>query len=252
MKRTWFPEELLAARPPERLTVSECACKYRELGKLSAVKGLYPLDMAPFFGPIMDRCASPDVDEQSTCKPAQIGGTVALVENVAAYYIFQEPSAMMICLADQQTSKFVAVEKIAAMIRDSQAMSHLYDEKTYNQKEIDAPNGAHVDFAWASSVSRIASRPERIVIGDEVDKPGYYAASREASALSLLRERTKSYPDGYYKHIFLSTPTDENGNITILMKSADVRLDWHVPCPYCGQKQPLRWSSEYCYAPPPY
>lgn len=244
---SWMPEELEAAKPPEKLTISGWACKYRELGKLSAISGLYSLDMAPFFGPIMDRCSSPDVDQQSLCAAAQIGKTVAVVENIAGYYLHQDPSSLMVVLADEDTAKFVATEKIGPMFRDSAAMSHLYAKDQFGKKEINTPNGGHIDFAWASSVGKLATRPERIVICDEVDKPGYYTKSKEASALSLAQERTKSYPDGFYKHIFCSTPTNELGNIIALADSSDILLDWHVPCPYCGQFQPLRWSSEYCY-----
>lgn len=246
-KYEWFPEELAAAKPPEKITISEWACKYRELGRLSAITGLYSLEITPFFGPIMDRCGSPDVDEQYLCAPAQVGKTVAVVENVTAYYLHQDPSSIMVCLADEDTAEFVAVEKIAAIFKDSAALCPLYDRQKFNRDVIDTANGGHVDFAWASSVAKLASRPERIVIGDEVNKPGYSRKSKEASALSLLKERTKSYPDGYYKHIFLSTPTDEEGNITVLLVSSDVIIDWRVPCPYCGQLQPLRWSAKYCH-----
>ncbi len=246
-KYEWFPEELAAAKPPEKITISQHACKYRELGKLSAITGLYSLDITPFFGPIMDRCCSYDVDDQYLCAPAQIGKTVAVVENTSIYYLHQDPSSIMICLADEDTAEFVSVEKIACAFKDSQALSHLYDPKKFNRDVIDTPNGGHIDFAWASSVAKLASRPERIVIADEVDKPGYYKASKEASAISLLKERTKSYPDGYYKHIFLSTPTVEEGNIIGLLMSADMVIDWHVPCPHCGQYQPLRWSAKYCH-----
>ena len=247
MKHEWFSEELEAAKPPENITVSEWACRYRELGKLSAITGLYSLDMVPFFGPIQDRCADPDIDQQVTCKPAQIGGTVSLVENVVGYYTHQDPSSIMVVLADEGTAEFVSTEKIAPMFKDSSELARLYNQYKFNKGVIDTPNGAHIDFGWASSVAKLASRPERIVIGDEVDKPGYYKKSKEASAISLMKERTKSYPKGYYKHIFTSTPSVESGNITNLLNTSDIIYDWHVKCPHCGQSQPLRWSDKYCY-----
>lgn len=244
---TWCEDELAAARPPEKITISQHACKYRELGKLSAISGLYSLEITPFFGPVMDRCGNAAVDEQYLCAPAQIGKTVAVLENVAIYYLHQDPSSIMICLADEDTAKFVANEKIAPAFRESHALAGLYEKNRFNNKTIDTPNGGHIDFAWASSEAKTASRPERIVIADEVDKPGYYTTSKEASALSRLKDRTKSYPAGYYKHIFLSTPTTEEGNIVVLLGSADVIIDWHVPCPFCGMLQPLRWSKKYCH-----
>jgi phage terminase large subunit GpA-like protein len=247
MKFTWYTEELAAAKPPERLTISQWACKYRELGKLSAITGLYSLDMTPFWGPIMDRCCSPDIDQVVVVGPAQSGKTVAIVENVTGYYIHQDPSSIMIVLADEDTAYFISEEKIAPMFKDSAALSYLYDKKTFNKGEIGTHNGSHVDLAWASSVAKLATKPERIVICDEVDKPGYNKQSKEAGAISLARERTASYPDGYYKHIFTSTPTTPEGNIMTLLEQSDVIYDWHVPCPYCGQFQPLRWTPERCH-----
>jgi phage terminase large subunit GpA-like protein len=247
MKFAWYPEELAAAKPPERLTISQWACKYRELGKLSAITGLYSLEMTPYWGPIMDRCCSPDIDQVVVVGPAQSGKTVAIVENVTGYYLHQDPSSIMIVLADEDTAYFISEEKIAPMFKDSAALSYLYDKKTFNKGEIGTHNGGHVDLAWASSVAKLATKPERIVICDEVDKPGYGKQSKEAGAISLARERTVSYPDGYFKHIFTSTPTTPEGNIMTLLEQSDVIYDWHVPCPYCGQFQPLRWSSEYCH-----
>ena len=243
----WTLEERIAATPPEDLTVSEWSAKYRELNKGSAVTGLYMLEMVPFFVPIMDACASHLIDEITVVKPAQIGGTDAFVVNVCGYYTHQDPSHIMVSLADQETASYVCVEKVTQMFRQSSALKHLYNKKMVSKNYILTPNGARIDFVWASSVSKLASRPKRIVIADEVDKPGYTRVSKEASSLSLLTERTKSFPSGYFKHIFLSTPTTTEGNIYMLMKSADIIYDWHVPCPFCGTFQPLRWNSKYTY-----
>ena len=247
LRTQWSEVEREFFRPPERITVTEWACKYRELGKLSAVTGLYPIELTPFFRPVMDRCADYRVDQQVLCAPAQIGKTVAVVENIVGYYLHQDPSSVMVVLADEATAKFVSTEKIAPMFKDSPHLSHLYIKNTFTTTIIDTPDGGHVDFAWASSVAKLASRPERIVIGDEVNKPGYNTVTEEANSLSLMKERTASYPTGYYKHIFLSTPTIEEGNITWLMDTSDIIMDWQVPCPYCGVYQPLRWSEEYAH-----
>ena len=244
MKYSWYPDELTAAKPPEKLTISEWACKYRELGKLSAITGLYSLEMTPFWGPIMDRCCSPDIDQVVVCGPAQSGKTVAIVENVAGYYVHQDPSALLVVMADEDTAYYISEEKLAPMFKDSAALSHLYDRKTFNKGEIVTHNGARIDLAWASSVAKLATKPARIVISDEVDKPGYSKKTKEAGAISLVRERTASYPEGYFKHIFTSTPTTAEGNILTLLDTSDIIFDWHAKCPVCGQLQPLRWSPD--------
>jgi phage terminase large subunit GpA-like protein len=168
--------------------------------------------------------------------------------NVIGYYFDQEPSSIMMVMADEDTANYVCTEKITAMFLDSPYMHQAYyNPNTFARTEIKAENGAYLAIGWASSVSKMGTKPMRIVIFDEINKPGYSLTTREASPLSLGRERTNTYPEGYYKHILLSTPTDEAGNITIELDSCDVVYDWQVPCPECGTFQVLRWSSAAIY-----
>ncbi len=239
--------EQLAFRPPEEIAVSEWAAKRRVLARHAAIKGPYSLAFVPFFVPIMDACASWDINEVVVQKPAQIGGTDAFV-NVIGYYFDQEPSSIMMVLADEETANYVCSEKITAMFLDSPYLREAYfDPNTFTKTEIKAPNGAYLSIGWASSVSKMGTKPMRVVIFDEVNKPGYSITTKEASPLSLGRERTNTYPAGYKKHILLSTPTDEQGNITVELDSCDVIYDWHVPCPACRDMQPLRWSADPLY-----
>jgi len=182
------------------------------------------------------------VETAVICKAAQIGGTTALL-NVMGYYIHQEPCPIMLVLADELTAEYMSRKRFQPMFRRSPELSRLIIEDEFNKKEMTFANGAYVVTAWASSVARLASRPCRIVILDEVDKPGYSRTTDEASAISLAMERTETFPNR--KHFLLSTPTTENGNIWSWLNSCDVIFDWHVPCPYCGQYQPLRWSAKY-------
>ncbi|MBW2609937.1 MAG: phage terminase large subunit family protein [Deltaproteobacteria bacterium] len=240
----WFPEELDAVRPPERITISEWAAKKRILASHSAIKGLYRLSMVPPLVPIMDRCNDPGVDEQVICKPAQYGGTDAIL-NVIGFYSDQDPSPIGIVLADQKTSEYVSTQKIKSMFKDSEHLRHLYNPNNFTKKEIVLPNGGYIGICWASSVADLGTKTFRIMIFDEIDKEGYYVTTKEASPLSLGRERTDTYPEGHKKHILTSTPTTVEGNIIREMDACDIVLDWHVPCPYCGQFQPLRWNPKY-------
>ena len=57
-------------------------------------------------------------------------------------------------------------------------------------------------------------------------------ATKEASPVSLIRERTESFYNK--KVIMLSTPTGSRCNLRM----------GHVPCPYCGVLQPLKWRKK--------
>lgn len=240
-KVEWFPEELAAGKPPDRIKISGWSGKYRVLGKHSAIKGPYQLAMVPFFVPVMDFCQNPEIDEIVCCAPSQIGKTDCFL-NVIGFYTDQDPSSVMVVLADEATGKYVNTEKIQVMFKESEHLSRLYDPRSFNKSEIDLPNGAYIAIGWASSVALMATRSIRIMYLDEIDKPGYSLTTKEANALSLARERTNTYPAGYFKHIFSSTPTIPSGNIITELESCDIIYDWHVPCPFCGQYQILRWS----------
>jgi len=242
----WFPEEREAIRPPEEILISQWMGENIVLGQHSAIKGPYNLDMVPILKSVIDACQDWDTDEVVFCKPAQYGGTTGLL-GVITYFAAEESAPVMVVLADQLTSQYINTKRLKGIFRDSSTLKHLYDPNEFSRNEISLPNGGYITLAWASSIAMLATRDIRIVYGDEIDKPGYNVTTEEADALSLMRERTESYPEGYYKHIFSSTPTTEDGNITKEMNTCDIIYDRHVPCPHCGHMQPLRWSAKYMF-----
>lgn len=228
-------------RPPEDLSISETAEKYRVLSSAAAEKGPLKLDRTPYLVPFMNKMADPIVEMGVFCKPAQIAGTEMAISIICHYSL--ESCPIMVALADEDTAKYIARERIQQMYRSSPELSKLIDESRFNVDEITLKNGAYIAMAWASSVAKLASRPIKVAICDEVDKPGYFVSTKEASPISLIKERTESF---YTKKIILlSTPTDDTGNIYKYLMLCDVIYDWHVPCPHCGVFQPLRWGVEY-------
>ena len=202
--------------------------------------------MVPALISFMDIADNPHVSEIVFCKSAQIGGTDAVL-NIIGKYASQTPCPIVIVLADQATANYVSKEKIKPMFQDSSDLAYLWDRHSFTNDEIYLKNGAYIAIVWASSVAQLATRTFRIAICDEVDKPGYNVTTKEANSLSLVAERTETYPAGMKKIIYLSTPTIETGNILNLLSSCDIVFDYHVPCYACGQYQPLRFSPDYTY-----
>ena len=238
----WTPEELEAGRPPERISVSEWARRYRVLSN-AAQKGPYQTGMVPHLVEIQDLATVTDVEQIVLCKPAQLGGTDAIL-NIVGYYTHQDPSPIMLCLADSDTAiTEMGRRRLQPMFRDSPDLYKIIDSDNWTKQEMFFLNGGRITLGWASSVARLASRPYRIVVFDEVDKEGYNLSSKEADPISLGKERTNTFLDKLI--IILSTPTIETGRIWSELNACDVIFDWHVPCPHCGQFQPLRWSLQY-------
>lgn len=238
----WREAERLIWAPPEELSTSQWAEKYRVLTAPSEEKGPLRLIRTPYLAPIMDAFDDPDIEEVIFCKPAQIAGTEAMI-SVIGRNSHDGDCPIMLILADEDTSRYMCDKRIRPMFRNSEELARLIIEEKFNLDEITLSNGSYIAMAWASSVAKLASRPIKIVLFDEIDKPGYYVTTKEASPLSLGVDRTESY---YNRKIGkLSTPTIETGNIWKELNSCDVIYDWHVPCPFCGQYQPLRWNRKY-------
>lgn len=95
-----------------------------------------------------------------------------------------------------------------------------------------------VTFVGSNSPANLASRPKRIVIQDEVDKFPQ-AGEREASAVDLADQRTKSF--AMPLRVKTSTPTTESGPIWQEFLKGDQRQFW-VPCHHCGEFITLEWE----------
>ena len=242
MKLVWSDYEQMAFEPKERISVTEWSERKRVLTN-AAIKGPYQVKMVPVLGPIMDAVDKPGVETLVFCKSAQIGGTDAML-NIIGFYLDQEPSPIMMVLADEDTAiEEMSRRRVQPMFDQSPQLKHLPDKDQWTKRELGFVNGARLTFGWASSVARLASRPFRIVCCDEIDKQGYDMATNEGDAIGLAKERTNTFANR--KIILLSTPTLNTGRIWRELESCNAIYDWHVPCPHCGQFQPLRWSPKY-------
>lgn len=256
----WFPQEIEAARPSERLSLSEWCPRKLVLTEKSDIKGPLSFDYTPYWKGLGDEILTiPTVQMLVLCASAQIAKstfTYAVLLKSAE----QEKRSSLIVLADEKTAKKVNKERLRRFFETSNDLSRIYDPKTVTMSDIPLLNGAGISMAWASSVAGLATFEFPLVICDEVDKDGYYTKSTEANAISLVIERMESFRDKLI--ILVSTPTVESRNIWSHLEGTenpdtgersggcDVVYDYHVPCPYCGQYQPLRWGPEHNYGFP--
>jgi phage terminase large subunit GpA-like protein len=232
------PIEAIRWKPPARLNISDWTEKNRILSSDAEEKGPMRLRRTPYLRPIMDAFLDPDVLMVVIGKAAQIGLTEGMI-SVIGYYADQRPGPAMLILADQDTADYMAEIRLAPMFEQSPNLSHLVSNARIGKSKMLLDNGSSVYTGWASSVAKLASRPMQLLILDEIDKPGYYMTTSEASAISLAIERTKAW---FNRKIgLLSTPTIDTGNITKELNSCDVIYDWHIACPYCKTFQPLRF-----------
>lgn len=223
-------EALQFLSPPEQLTVSEWAGKYRMLdSKSSAMPGPWSNDVTPYLTGVMDEFNNYETEKIIFVKPTQIGGTEAL-QNMIGYIVMQDPAPTMIVYPTDTLAKSVSENRLQPMLKATPEIAKKFDENS-SLLELQF-DGMYLSLAGSNSPSGLASKPIRFLMMDEVDKyPG--ASSKEADPIKLATERTKTF---HNKKIYItSTPTLKTGHIWKEKEGADIEKHYFVPCPHCGE-----------------
>ncbi len=224
--------------PPEQITVSEWAGKYRMLdSKSSAIPGPWNNDITPYLTGVIDEFNNYETSKIIFVKPTQVGGTEAL-QNMIGYIVMQDPAPTMIVYPTETLAKSISENRLQPMLRATPELARRFDE---NSQLLELQfDGMYLTLAGSNSPSGLASKPIRFVLMDEVDKyPG--TSGKEADPIKLATERTKTFHD---KKIYItSTPTLKTGHIWKEKESADIEKHYFVPCPHCGEYIELKFSN---------
>lgn len=234
----YIGDALGAFKPADRLTVSEWADKYRILSsKDSALPGPWQTERTPYLRGVMDAFNTAGIQDITFCAGTQIGKTSA-EQNMMGYAIAQEPGPMLIVYPSDKLAEFTSENRLRPMIRLSENLRKHFDEHGSERLELRFDN-MYMALVGANSPANLASRPVRYVFFDEIDKFPKWTGT-EASPMELAAERTKTFWNR--KIVRVSTPTLATGNIWKAWLSADAQKKFFVPCPYCGQYQPLEFG----------
>lgn len=240
----WLMAALQVLKPPEKLTVSEWADRYRILdSKTSAEPGQWSTDRTPYLRGIMDAFTDPRVEEIIFVKPTQVGGTECM-NNMFGYVIAQDPSPVLIVYPTLDLAEYASKNRLQPLMELSPVLADKYQPEESKVLELQM-HGMYAVISGANSPASLASRPIRFLFMDEVDKYPKNSG-KEADPRSLARERTKTFP--YNKKVFqTSTPTLKNGAIWQAYEKADVKLEYYVPCPHCGHFQTFKFRGGIKY-----
>lgn len=231
-------EALKFLKPPEDITVSEWADKYRILdAKTSAMPGPWRTEQTPYLKGIMDEFNNYETEEIVYIKPTQVGGTECL-QNMAGYIIQQDPAPTMIVYPTDKLAESISENRLQPMIKAAPTLKKRFLENESSKLELQF-DGMYLTLAGSNSPSNLASKAIRFLFLDEVDKyPG--ASKKEADPISLARERTKTF---HNRKIFItSTPTLKTGHIWKAKEDADIEKHFFVPCPHCGEYIEFKWK----------
>lgn len=252
-KPNWHKQELSAWKPPDKITVSENADRYRILDiKTSAGLGKWKTSKTPYLEEIMNTYHDPYLEEVVFCKPTQVGGSEGL-NNILLYIIAQDPSPTMLIYPSDKLAKWVSKNRLQPMIKLSEPCANKYLENESQLLELQFTD-LYIGLTGANSPANLASRPVKNILIDEADKIEEEGTEKEADPINLARERTKTFKNR--KFIFItSTPTIELGNTWSELMKSDVIKQFYVQCPHCGEYwnfklDRIKWNDEINQFPP--
>lgn len=236
----YIQRALAYLKPPENLSVSQWAEKYRMLdSKTSAMPGPWRNRKTPYLAGIMDEILNYETEEVIFAKCTQVGGSEAML-NILGYVIQQDPSPTMVVYPTEQLAQSISTNRLVPMLKASPSLAELYLEYKSQKLELQFSNNMYLSIEGSNSPSALASKAIKYLMLDEVDK---YPANtkKEADPIALARERTKTFAN---RKIFLtSTPTVREGHIWQAMEGADIIKHFFVPCPHCGEMIELTFNN---------
>lgn len=242
---TYIRNALETLKPPEDLTVSGWAERYRVLDvKSSAMPGAWRNSITPYLVGIMDEFNNYETEEIVFVKPTQVGGTEAM-QNMLGYIVMQDPSPSMIVYPTDTLGESTSENRLQPMFRASPELAARFRERESQRDELQF-DGMYMAIVGSNSPSDLASRPIKYLFLDEVDKYPH-AGKKEADPVSLAVERTKTFPGR--KVYSCSTPTIRTGHIWKMLEKCDVEKHYFLPCPHCGEYiefvfSQLRWPGK--------
>lgn len=223
-------------RPPENLTVSQWAERFRVLSRESSAEaGRWNNSRTPYLRDVMDAFTDPAVEHITMVASSQVGKS-ELELNIIGYIIDQDPSSILYVQPNLDDAKKFSRLRIAPMIRDSERLR----EKVAEVKSRDSGNtmlqktfaGGMLTIVGSQSASALASTPARYVIGDERDRWAI-SAGTEGDPWELAKARTTTFYNR--KLVDVSTPTIKGYSPIEKSFNDGTQERWCHECPECGE-----------------
>jgi phage terminase large subunit GpA-like protein len=183
----------------------------------------------------MDAFSDPRVKKVVGMFSAQVAKTT-VIENVIGYHVHHDPSPIMIVQPTLEIAEAFSKDRLTPMARDTPALRDRFGapgSKTSGDTLLHKKfPGGHLTLAGANSFNSLASRPIRIVLGDEAAK---WKNNEKGSPFRQVGARVRAFWNS--KQGYFSTPTDSHpeNEFHQLWEASDKRI-YFVPCPGCKEE----------------
>lgn len=241
------------AKPRDLLTVSQWADRYRWIKSGTNAPGKWKTALTPYLTEIMDALSehSP-VRTVTFIKSSGVGGTEAMYNWLGYVMHHLQNKDLLVVVPTLELRDRSFNPRLTKMLEETDVLADL----TSTASRSKANRGDLLEYGARSKIIKSgANSPDSLrsdhlpyVICDEVDAfPWDVGGEGDPMTLIENRQRTFSRAKTYY----VSTPTiDGQSRIHQLYQRSD-RRQYHVPCPHCGEFQPLEWKNFRYKAEPP-
>lgn len=236
-------------QPPERLTVSGAAEKYRYLHNPPAYIGPWKNDTTPYMVEPMDVFASRHHTGLCFVGPAQSAKTDALILNTLLYTIVCDPADYILYQTSQASARDFSKRRVDRLLRHSRAAGAQLIEGRHNDNTFDKffKSGMIFTLSWPS-INELSGRPvPRVALTDYDRMP--MDVDGEGSPFDLAQKRATTFRS-FGMTVVESSPGKEvldakwvpatpheappcEGILAIYNRGD--RRRWYWPCPHCGE-----------------
>lgn len=230
--------------PRVRPTVSEWADANRivstkQAGEIGA--GEWRTDRNPILREPMDALGRPG--DVVLMFPIQLGKSEIMLNDLG-YTMTEDPCPIMFCYPGEVSLNKGVLQKIQPMLdstpRVRAALTSVASREASNTRTFKDFAGGQLWIEHAGSPARLKSSTVRKLRVDELDEVAANLTGGD-DPVEMLNGRTSAYPSTYSR-CYVSTPQMRStSRIFQLFEKGDQR-HYHVPCPHCGEMQPLQWS----------
>lgn len=229
-------------KPPPRLKPSEWAERNVTIPIGNAVPGLVRFDNAPYQREPLDMTADPRCTRITLMWGAQVGKTMTALCAQAFRIAFDPVSQIMMqpSQGDLHTwleTKFNPLVEANAELRGLIAKPRGRDG--VNNQRMKSYPGGFLMFSWSGSPKTMRGRSAPFIVCDETDG---YDRTHEGHPVGLLWQRAATFGDQRML-MEISTPTIKGASWIESAYGQGDRRRFRVPCPHCGERQPLSWSN---------
>lgn len=233
-------------KPRDLLTVTEWADRYRELRSGTNAPGPWHTALTPYLAEIMDCLSEHSAVRQVTfIKSSGVGGTEAMFNWIGYLMHHLGNKDLLVVLPTLELRDRSFNPRLAKMIDESAVLAGIVSsakrDKANRADVMEYGARSRIIKAGANSPDSLRSDHLPYVICDEVDAFPWDVGG-EGDPMTLIENRQRTFSRA--KTYLVSTPTKEGASrISQQYARSDMRR-YHVPCPHCGEMQPLEWGGK--------